>query len=107
MSTPVVVVDGVVKDDGSLEVAEKLRIPAGPVQVTVVPMPDLPADDPFWQRMKNIWSSQRARGQLPRSVQQVEADRERMREEWDERMSRITEIQAEAEAIRADRGRGE
>ncbi len=105
MSTPVVV-EGVVKDDGSLELAEKLRIPAGPVQVTVVPMPELPADDPFWQRMKAIWAGQRARGHVVRSEQQVEADRELMHEEWEDRMSRITQIQADAEALRAARGRG-
>ena len=84
MSTQVVVVEGTVTADGTLEVQEKVNLPAGKVQVTLVPMPELPGDDPFWQLMQNIWQGQRARGHIPRSALEVEAEREAMRQEWDE-----------------------
>ena len=103
MNTPLVVVEGVVRDDGTLELAEKLALPAGPVQVTVVPLPDLPKDDPFWQRMQAIWKAQNARAHVARTVQEVEREREDAREPWEERMQRIEQIQAEAQQARGAR----
>lgn len=100
MSTMVAVVTGVVRPDGTLELEEKLMLPAGPVQVTVVATPNLPTDDPFWQRMQTIWAGQKARGHVPRSVADVEAEKQAARDEWDERMRRLERIQAEAKAAR-------
>ncbi len=97
---PVVVVQGVVKPDGTLELHEKLPLPAGQVQVTVVPVPELPKDDPFWQRMRAIWEGQKVRGHVPRAAPEVEAERQTLREEWDERMRRLEQLQAEAESAR-------
>lgn len=91
-----------VKPDGTLELAEKLTLPPGRVRVTIVPMPELPSDDPFWQRMQALWAAQRARGHVPRSVHEVEEERQTMRDEWEERMRRIEHIQSEA--TRARRG---
>jgi hypothetical protein len=106
MSTPVVTVDGIVKPDGTVEVSEKVNLPAGKVQVTIAPWPELPKDDPFWQMMQKIWDGQKARGHVARSAVDVEAERESMREEWDERMAEITRIQDEADQIRAGRKPG-
>jgi hypothetical protein len=100
MDSSIAIVPGVVNSDGSLELAEKLCLPAGPVQVTVVPMPDLPKDDPFWHRMQSIWTGQKARGHVPRSVEVVEAEKQSARAEWDERMQRLERIQAEAKQAR-------
>jgi hypothetical protein len=100
MSTPITVVEGVVKEDGTLEVLEKLAIPAGRVQVTVVPLPELSNDDPFWQMMQGIWAGQKSRGQIPRSVEEVEAERRAFRDEWEERMSRLESLREEARKSR-------
>jgi hypothetical protein len=54
MSTGPIVIEGTVKPDGTLEVAGKVSLPPGPVLVTIVPLPDLPKDDPFFQRMQAI-----------------------------------------------------
>ncbi len=53
-----VVIQGVVNPDGTLELPEKVNLPAGRVQVTVAPLPELPKDDPFWQMMQRIWDGQ-------------------------------------------------
>jgi hypothetical protein len=103
MSTPVVTVEGIVKPDGTVEVSEKVNLPAGKVQVTLVPWPDLPQDDPLWQMMQKIWDGQKARGHVARSALEVEAEREAMREEWDARMGEIARIQEEADQLRAGR----
>jgi hypothetical protein len=101
MSAPGVTVEGIVKSDGTVEVPEKVNLPAGRVQVTLVPWPDLPQDDPFWQMMQQIWDRQKARGHVARSELEVETERNRMREEWDARMDEIARIQEEAEKLRA------
>jgi hypothetical protein len=95
-----IVIQGIVKPDGTLELQEKVNLPAGQVQVTVTPLPELPKDDPFWQMMQGIWADQRARGHIPRSAEEVEAERRVLREEWEERMRRIEHIQSEARKLR-------
>ena len=72
----------------------------------MVPLAELPKHDSFWQRMQALWSGQKARGHVARSVEEVEADRQAMREEWEQRMRRIERIQAEAEEARKARGPG-
>ena len=100
MTATIAVLQGNVTPDGILELEGKLSLPAGPVQVTVVPMWDLPKNDPFWQRMQAIWAGQKARGHVPRSAEEVEAERKIASEEWDERMRRLERLQAEAKAAR-------
>jgi hypothetical protein len=95
-----VVVTGVVRPDGTLELEGKVPLPAGRVQVTVQPLPELPADDPFWQRMQAIWNEQKARGHVPRSAEEVEAERAAVRDEWEERQQEIERLQAEARTAR-------
>jgi hypothetical protein len=104
MSVPTVTLEAVVKPDGTLELGERIALPPGRVQVTIVPIPELPANDPFWQRMQALWAAQRARGHVPRSAQEVEQERQAVRDEWEDRMRRIEQIQAEA--ARARRGQG-
>src|SRR2546422_854072 len=83
-----------------LELGERITLPPGRVQVTIVPIPELPANDPFWQRMQALWAAQRGRGHVPRSAQEVEDERQAVREEWENRMRRIEEIQTEAARAR-------
>jgi hypothetical protein len=99
-----VVIQGIVKPDGTLELPEKINLPAGRVQVTVAPLPELPKDDPFWQMMQQIWDGQKARGHVPRTSEEVEAERRVLREEWEERMRTIEHVQAEARRLRERSG---
>ena len=98
MSAGAVVIEGLVRPDGTLEVSEKLALPPGPVQVTVMPLPELPKDDPFWQRMQGIWEARRKAGLVPRTEQQVEQERRQAREEWDERLRQLERPQEEGTA---------
>src|SRR5262249_30645332 len=101
--TSTVVIQGVVTPDGTLELEEKVTLPAGRVQVTVTPLVELPKDDPFWQMMRRIWDGQKARGHIPRRAEEVEAERAELREEWEERMRAIEHIQHEARKLRERR----
>lgn len=95
-----VVVEGVVRSDGTLSLPENIHLPVGRVQVMVTPLPDLPKNDPFWQMMQGIWDGQKARGHIPRSAEEVETERCVVREEWEERMRKIEAIQHEARRLR-------
>src|SRR5207247_1285561 len=59
MNTAKIVVQGAIKPDGSLELAERLSLPPGPVQITIQPMPAAPpGQEDWWQFL------QRARAEL-------------------------------------------
>jgi len=99
MSQTAIVVQGTVKADGTLELAEKLNVPAGRVQVIIQPLPDL-SGDPFLQRMEAIWAGQRARGHVPRTVEEVEAERRAIREEMEEEIQETMRLQEEGRQAR-------
>lgn len=50
MSVPALTVEALVKPDGTLELAERIALPPGRVQLTIVPIPELPPKDPVAQR---------------------------------------------------------
>ena len=104
MSANTVAMQGIVKPDGTLELDGKVPLPVGRVQVTVQAVAELPEGDPFFDLLKGIWADQQARGHVPRSVEEVEAERRQFREDWEERLRNIERIQEEARRPR-ERGR--
>jgi hypothetical protein len=100
MSASAVTLEALLRPDGTLELTERIALPPGRVQVTITPFPELPPDDPFWQRMQARWAAQRARGHSPRGAPEVAEERQAVRDEWEARMRRIEQIQADAVAAR-------
>lgn len=100
MSANTVVIQGVVKPDGTLELEGKLSLNPGKVQVTIVSIPPEFDEHPFWKIMREIWAGQQARGHVPRSVEEVEAERREFREDWEERLLEFELIRAEAHRLR-------
>ncbi len=105
MSVGEIVIEGTLKPDGTLELDRKPNLPAGRVTVVLRPEAEviLPKDDAFWQRMQCMWASQAARGHIPRTTEEIEAERRQAADDWDERMAHLEQLQAEAEAIRKGR----
>jgi hypothetical protein len=101
MSQTAIVVQGIVKADGTLELAERLNMPAGRVQVVIQPLPDL-SKDPFWRRMETIWAGQTARGHLPRSSKDVEEERRAFRDEMEEEVQEAMRLQEECRKARQE-----
>ena len=99
MSQTAIVVQGIVKPDGTLELDEKLNVPAGRVQVVVQPLPDL-SSDPFWLNVEAIWAGQAARGHVPRSVEDVESERKAVRQDMEEEIQEAMRIQEECRRSR-------
>ncbi len=102
MSANMIVLEGTVQPDGTLQLDEKVSLPAGGrVQVIVQPLPDLP-DTPFWRMMQEIWANQRARGHVPRSVEEVEGERRRIREESEQEIQEAMRLQEESRRLRQE-----
>lgn len=85
-----ITLQGTVKADGSLELDGRVAMPEGRVLVTVQPVEPPAPNDPFWQRMEQIWAGQRARGHRPRTREQIDADLRELRDDAEAEM-RATE----------------
>jgi hypothetical protein len=105
MSQTAIVVQGIVKADGTLELAEKLNVPAGRVQVVIQPLPDL-SSDPFLQRMEAIWAGQRARGHVPRTREEIDAELRDLREDAVVEIDAAERLHEECQRARSEGERG-
>ncbi len=65
MNTTPVVLKGRIQPDGTLEVTEKVDLPAGPAHVTVQPVAEPVQPDRFWKMMESIWADLRQRANAP------------------------------------------
>ncbi len=95
-----VIVQGTLKPDGTLELDQKPNLSPGRVRVTVETVPALPHPARFWAMMAKIWSDLKASGHVPRSVEQIEAERQAFRDEWDEHQESLDQINLECERLR-------
>jgi hypothetical protein len=93
MSLSEVVIEGTLKPDGTLELDRKPNLPAGRVQVIVQTLPELPKDDPFWQRMHAMWAIPKGSG-VDGGANTL-AEVLKMREEWEEHQQAIERLQEE------------
>jgi hypothetical protein len=101
MSSTPIVLKGVVKEDGTLELSEKVNLPPGPVQVTVQAAP---VDD-FLARMEKIRADLQASGYVPRSKEEIDAELREMRDEWEEHQLELEALQEECRRQREQQER--
>ncbi len=93
MNDTAVVVEGRVQPDGRLEVAQRVDLPAGPVQVTVRPVAEPVQPDRFWKMMETIWADLRSSGRTPRTREEIDADIGALRGEAEEEMQALERLQ--------------
>ena len=106
MQSSPIEIEGVVGDDGTLVIHEKLSLPPGPVRVTVQPRPEAnPAEQPrsertpaeqFWAGMHAIWAGQAARGHVPREKEEIDAEIAAFRDELEDEMKEYDRLHEEA-----------
>jgi hypothetical protein len=106
MSVATVVVEGVVEPDGTLELADKLRLPPGRVQVIVQSVAEPVQPDRFWKMMEAIWADQRARGHVPRTREEIDAEIDALRNEAEEEMQAVERLQEECRRAREQAQKG-
>ena len=96
---------GTVGPGGRLELDGPVALEPGRVTVTVRPLqagptPEPPKDAPFWQMMHSIWEGQKARGHVPRSAEEIDAEVGEARARWDEKQRGIERLQEESRRLR-------
>ncbi len=77
------VIDGLLKPDGTVELARKATLPAGRVRVTVEAVPTTARQD-VWTLLDAIQDERRALGVQPRTRGEIDAQIRALRDEWDE-----------------------
>lgn len=84
MNTTQVVVEGTLKPDGSLEVAEKLGLPPGRVRVTIEVLgeSDSPEED-WFEYLKRARAERESTVAGFRAGEAIDAEINAMRDEWD------------------------
>jgi hypothetical protein len=80
MTTNAIEIQGTLREDGTLVLDDKPNLPPGRVKVIVEPVPDITQTD-VWQVLERIWAGQRARGHVPRTREQIDAELEAARQE--------------------------
>jgi cell division septum initiation protein DivIVA len=95
-------VQGTVQPDGSLVLDEKLNLPAGRVRVTVQTRKEAEKFDParFLAMMERIWEDQKARGHVPRSREEIDAEISQLRDEAEEEMQAVERLHDECQRAR-------
>jgi len=80
-----VVVEGALTEDGQLLLDEKPDLPAGRVKVVVQPLDrTVPSEGGLLQAVRELQAAQEARGYKGRPVEELLAELDAMRDEWDE-----------------------
>jgi hypothetical protein len=79
-----VVIEGTLKPDGTLELRQPIDLPPGNVQVIVqtLPMAAHPGEDARIV-LQRIWDERKSLGMRGRTKDQIDADIQAMRDEWD------------------------
>jgi hypothetical protein len=101
MSDMPVEVEGTVREDGTLELDTKLRLPAGRVKVTVKPVQVSSPAENVWTVLERIWADQKARGYVPRTREEIDADVQAFRDEVEERFLAIEKAHLDAQKARS------
>lgn len=106
MSLGEIVIKGTLKPDGTLELDAKPNLPAG--RVTVVLRSEAsgksspPLDDAFFQMMERIWAGQKARGHVPRSKEEIDAELRQLRDDAEAEMQATERFQEECRRAREE-----
>jgi hypothetical protein len=90
---------GTLQADGTLVLDEKPNLPPGRVRVTMQTLPDITQTD-IWQFLERLWAEQRARGHVPRSKEEIDAEIAASRQEDEERMLAIERLHEECQRMR-------
>lgn len=95
-------IQGMVQPDGTLVLDKKLDLPAGPVRLTVQPVPASTGSNlvRFQAMMEQIWAGQKARGHIPRTKEEIDAEIQELREEAEEELLAAERLHEECQHAR-------
>jgi hypothetical protein len=102
MSENTVVMQGLVKPDGTLELEGKVPLPAGRVSLTLQPMPYSQETDPFFEMLRGIWAAREQAGLRPRSREEIDAQIQEIRDAFDDGVEEVGRRQEEGRRRREE-----
>jgi hypothetical protein len=88
MSAASIVMEGTVKPDGTLELDQLVKLPAGRVRITLQPVPEQTQGQDWWQNLQAARAVLESRGTGFRSQAAIETEREDFRS-GDERIEDV------------------
>jgi hypothetical protein len=94
MSTDTVVIQGIVRPDGTLQLEEKIPFPAGRVSVTLQPIPYSEETDPLFLMLRRIREI-RERGGVKPDAEAAQAALRRLRDDAAEEVAEVGRLQEE------------
>jgi len=98
MSDMQIVVEGALQPDGTLVLDEKPNLPPGRVRVTMQAVPPSAGrEDGSLAVLQRIWAAQIARGHVPRSREEVDAEINALRDEAEEEMQAVERLHEECQ----------
>jgi hypothetical protein len=99
MTTTAIEILGTLQPNGTLVLDEKPALPPGRVRVTIRTKVES-AVDQFHQLLCSIRDAQRARGQISRSVEEIDSARRALRVEMDREIEEAGRLQEESRWLR-------
>jgi hypothetical protein len=106
MTPNAVELQGTLRQDGTLVLDDKPNLPPGRVKVIIEPVPDNKQTE-IWQFFERLWAEQRARGHVPRTREEIDAELEAARQEDEERMQELERIHEECARHRQQQGQSD
>ena len=101
MNTNQVVLHGIVKPDGTLEVTQPVQLPPGEVQITVELLAAAsPSQENVWTVLDRVWADREARGLVPRTREEINAQINAIRDEAEEDFRKLECIRSACEHAR-------
>jgi hypothetical protein len=99
--------EGTLKPDGTIVLDKKPDIASGRVRVIIEHLPYNPDEDPFMIGLRAIREAQKARGHVPRTKEEIDAELKELGDDDERHMQRIEKLYEEAVASRKQREKQE
>jgi hypothetical protein len=107
MSLSEVVIEGTLKPDGTLVLDQKPNLPPGRVQVMVRPMTSESAGQRgVLEVIAEIRRNQQARGHVPRSREEIDAEINELRQAAEEEMQEVERLHEECQRAKREAAQG-
>lgn len=102
MSADTVVIQGIVRSDGTLELEGKVPLPPGKVSVTLQPVPYSQETDPFFVMLREIRAARERAGPPMRTGEEAQAALRRLRDDVAEEVAEVGRLQEECRRRREE-----
>ena len=93
---PTVLLLGTLRADGTIVLDEKPALPPGRVRLRVEPLPGEAAPEDTLAVLQHIWAENRSLGLQPRTKEEIDADIQALRDEWEEHQQAFDRLHEEA-----------